>query len=67
MKKNVHLYDRIARVVAGMALLVFFALSSHELRILALLGIIPLVTGFVGFCPVYSLLGIDGCNCKKTT
>lgn len=67
MKKNIHIIDRIARVVLGFVLLVFFALSNHDLRILALLGIIPLVTGFVGFCPVYGLLGIDGCHCKKAS
>ena len=66
MKKNVHIFDRIVRIVLGFGALAFFAISTHDLRVLALLGIIPLITGFVGFCPVYSLLGVNGCACKKT-
>ncbi len=67
MEKNVHIYDRIARIVLGLGLLVFFVLSNHDLRVLALLGFIPLITGFVGFCFVYSLLGINGCASKKSS
>ena len=66
MKKNVHPIDRVARILLGIALLVFFAVGSGELRILGLLGIVPLLTGSVGFCPIYSLLGIEGCGCKKS-
>ena len=66
MKQNVHVIDRIARLVLGVALLAFFILSNSEYKVFGLVGFIPLVTGMVGFCPLYSLLGVDGCACKKT-
>lgn len=65
MKQNVHYIDRIVRLVLGAALLGFFVLSDSDYKIFGLLGIIPLMTGLVGFCPVYSLLGIDGCKCRN--
>jgi hypothetical protein len=65
MKQNVHSIDRIARIILGAALLAFYVLGSSDYKIFALLGIIPLLTGLVGFCPIYTLLGINGCGCKK--
>lgn len=66
MKQNIHYVDRIVRFIIGAALLAFFAMSDSEYRIFALLGIIPLLTGLVGFCPLYTLLGINGCRYKKS-
>ena len=49
--------DRVARVVLGVALLglVFFGPKTW----IGWFGLVPLVTGFVGFCPLYRLLGIS--------
>lgn len=65
MKKNLHHYDRVVRILLGIGLMGFSLISSHDLRVLGLLGIIPLLTGLVGFCPLYTLLGIKGCKCEK--
>lgn len=65
MKQNVHAIDRIVRIVLGAVLLGFFVLGSSDYKTFALIGIIPLLTGLVGFCPLYSVLGINGCGCKK--
>ena len=65
MKQNVHIIDRIVRLMLGAILLGFFFAGSSDYRIFGLVGFIPLVTGMVGFCPLYSLLGIDGCKCKS--
>lgn len=65
MKQNVHMIDRIARLLLGAALLAFLILGNSEYKVFGLLGFIPFITGLVGFCPLYSLLGINGCGCKK--
>ncbi|MDP5336836.1 MAG: DUF2892 domain-containing protein [Paracoccaceae bacterium] len=66
MTKNVGGIDRIARIVLGLALLIGFAFNSGGAYSWAyLLGIIPLATGLIGWCPPYSLLGINTCSVKK--
>ena len=63
MKKNVHSVERGVRVVVGMALtsLAFVGPANNWF----LLGLIPLATGLVGWCPPYALLGITTCNLGK--
>ncbi|MDJ0698478.1 MAG: DUF2892 domain-containing protein [Woeseiaceae bacterium] len=55
--------DRTLRVIAGAALisLVFIGPQSAW----GWVGLVPLVTGLVGNCPVYSLLGINTCGLKQ--
>ena len=65
MKKNVHHIDRIIRIALGIALLVFFGIDDSSYRVFGLLGVIPLMTGLIGFCPLYTLLGINGRACKR--
>jgi hypothetical protein len=48
--------DRVIRVVAGIALLSLAVVGPQSL--LGLVGVVPLATGIVGFCPLYRLLGI---------
>jgi len=48
--------DRIIRVVIGLAVLSLTVLGPHSLW--GLVGLVPLLTGFVGFCPLYRLLRI---------
>jgi hypothetical protein len=56
--RNEGTVDRTLRVVLGVALLAY-ALVAHAW--LGWLGVIPLVTGLVGFCPLYRLVGIKTC------
>ena len=66
MTKNVGGIDRIARIVLGLAHLIGFAYNTGGSYSWAyLLGIIPLATGLIGWCPPYSLLGINTCSVKK--
>ena len=61
-EKNVGTIDRVIRIIVGIALLAAFALNmvTAPLSYLVLLiGIIALVTGVVGTCPAYSVLGIN--------
>jgi hypothetical protein len=65
-KTNVGTTDRVLRVLVGLALLLGFVLNSGaDWRWLYLIGVVPLATGLVGSCPVYSLLGISTCQMKR--
>ena len=66
-KKNEGTVDRALRIVAGLALLAaFFAMPEASYRWAFLIGIVPLATGLMGSCPLYSILGISTCPIKKT-
>lgn len=67
MEINVGTVDRTVRIVVGLAL-IGAALGFYGpayASIWGWIGVIPLVTGFLGTCPVYSLLGVD--TCRKAT
>lgn len=67
MQANVGTVDRIARVVLGIGLLALVFVGPQTLW--GLVGIVPLATALVGFCPAYRLLGIctkvDGRETRK--
>ena len=62
--KNVGCIDRLLRIVIGVALVLASAL--HYIGPWGYLGLIPLVVGFIGNCPIYTLLKINTCGqCGK--
>ena len=63
MKKNIGGVDRAIRIIAGIGIvsLVFVGPQSPW----AYLGIIPLATGLVGWCPPYALFGFSTCKESK--
>ena len=62
MKLNVGGIDRVLRIAAGLGLVAWAAVGGP---VWAWIGIVPLATGAVGFCPVYPLLGLNTCPMKK--
>ena len=62
MTKNVGTVDRTLRIALGVALLIAAALLDAPERWFGLIGIVPLMTGLFGTCPLYSLFGIDSCS-----
>jgi hypothetical protein len=58
--RNEHQIDRALRVVLGVAVLSLFFIGPRTPW--ALLGLIPLITGLVGSCPLYTLLGLSTCS-----
>ncbi|MFO0677019.1 MAG: DUF2892 domain-containing protein [Polyangiaceae bacterium] len=56
MKVNEGRWDRVVRVSLGLVLLAMVFVGP-ETR-LGWIGIVPLVTGLVGFCPLYRMLGL---------
>ena len=66
MSVNEGTIDRVIRVVVGVALVVWVLSGPQEgWRLLAWLGLIPLATGLIGFCPAYRLLGTSTCPASK--
>ena len=66
-KQNVGGIDRAVRIVIGLALLAgFFLNADGSMRWLYLLGIVPLATGLMGSCGLYSMVGFNTCAAKKT-
>lgn len=62
MKANVGGLDRILRVVAGLAILSQFFVGLQTPW--ALIGLVPLGTALIGYCPAYTLLGLNSCPIK---
>ena len=63
---NVGSIERALRIVAGLVLLsLFFLYPEASWRYVTLIGLVPLLTGLAGTCPLYSILGISTCPVKK--
>jgi hypothetical protein len=52
--------DRAIRVVIGVALLSLTMVGPHTPW--GFLGLVPLATGVLGFCPLYRLVGVNTCG-----
>ena len=64
MKINEGPVDRIVRIIVGFGILSLAFVGPKTPW--AYLGIVPLVTGIVGWCPPYALFGISTCrSCKQ--
>lgn len=70
MQKNVGSIDRAIRAVAGVALLALYFLGGVQgtLGVVALVfGIVLLGTAALGWCPPYTLLGINTCGVSRNS
>lgn len=69
MKINEGGLDRIVRVIVGAVLVagVFFGeqFGADLLNPWGWIGVVPLATGLIGWCPAYTLLGIKTCAVKS--
>lgn len=63
MKLNVGGIDRVLRIGAGLGLVAWAALGGP---VWAWIGVVPLATGAIGWCPVYPALGLNTCPMKKS-
>ena len=61
MTRNVGQFERLVRIIAGVVLLVMALRGLYTPW--TWLGVVPLLTGLLGWCPPYALLGIN--TCKK--
>ena len=63
MKANVGGIDRILRIVAGLVLIGLAATGT--VGAWGWIGVVPLATGAIGWCPPYAILGFNTCAMKK--
>ena len=63
MTKNVGGIDRIIRISAGVALIA--AAATGAIGVWGYIGLVPLATGLMGWCPPYAMFGFNTCSMKK--
>ncbi|GAB5510605.1 MAG: DUF2892 domain-containing protein [Hyphomicrobiales bacterium] len=65
--KNVGTFDRLIRIVIGVALLAFAVMGPADIswKWIGYIGIIPLLTAFLSTCPLYSILGLSSCPMRS--
>lgn len=63
MKANIGGWDRVLRIVVGLALIALVATGAVGWW--GWLGVVPLLTGIVRFCPLYPLLGLNTCPLQR--
>lgn len=62
LKVNEHPVERVARVVLGVALVAMAATGT--IGVWGYIGVVPILTGALGSCPLYTLFGISTCPVK---
>ena len=60
MPRNEGTIDRALRIIVGIVLL-YLAITGQYTP-WTWIGVVPLLTGLVGFCPLYRLLGMNTCK-----
>ncbi|MDM7951106.1 DUF2892 domain-containing protein [Hydrogenophaga sp.] len=63
MTKNVGGIDRIIRITVGLGLIA--AAAAGAIGVWGYVGLVPLATGLMGWCPPYAMLGFNTCSMKK--
>jgi hypothetical protein len=63
MSINEGTIDRVARIVIGVVLLSLVFVGPRTLW--GLVGIVPLLTGLFGFCPLYRVVGLSTCPLSR--
>jgi hypothetical protein len=62
MTRNEGTFDRAARIILGIVLIVMALRGMYTPW--TWIGVVPLLTGLVGMCPLYSIIGINTCKVK---
>jgi len=67
MKKNVGGIDRLIRAIVGIVLLALVVALKDESGywLWGLLGLVPLGTAAIGWCPPYAIFGISSCKTEQ--
>lgn len=63
MKSNVGGIDRVLRIVVGLVLIALAA--TDTVGVWGYLGVVPLLTGLMGWCGIYTVLGLNSCPIRK--
>lgn len=65
MKANVGGIDRALRVLVGLGVLSLLVVLEGNARWFGLIGLLPLLTAALGYCPLYTILGISSCPLER--
>ena len=65
MNANVGGIDRAVRILAGLGILCLVVLLDGAVRWWGLVGLVPLFTGLMRWCPAYTLFGLNTCPFEK--
>ena len=60
---NVGTLDKVLRIIAGLILIALVFVGPQTPW--GWIGLIPLVTGLIGFCPLYKIIGVNTCKIAK--
>lgn len=63
--KNVGRIDKVIRIIVGLSLLSLLYFMNGNLKYLGLIGLVPILTATVSYCPLYSIFGIKTCKTIK--
>ncbi len=64
MKANVGGFDKVLRIVIGIVLIAFSAMGI--IGAWGMIGLLPLLTGVLNFCPAYAMFGMNTCPAEST-
>ncbi len=59
MEKNVGNLDKYIRIAVGLALLSFIFIWDSSAKWFGLIGLVPILTAYINFCPLYTVLKIN--------
>lgn len=63
MNRNVGSWDRGLRIVVGLVLIALTLMGT--IGVWGWIGVIPLATGLIGRCPMYSMFGLNTCPMQR--
>ena len=63
MQSNVGGIDRVLRIVIGAILVALTVIGT--IGAWGWIGLVPLATGVLGFCPLYRLIGLSSCPLQR--
>jgi hypothetical protein len=61
--RNENGFDRLVRIIVGLMVISLVFVGPKTL--LGWIGLVPLVTGLMGFCPAYTLFGVSTCRKRR--
>lgn len=67
MVKNVGQTDKVLRIVVGLVLLSLVYFLEKPTGYFGLIGVVPLLTAFMSYCPLYQVLGMSTCPVGKSS
>ncbi|MGE5474703.1 MAG: DUF2892 domain-containing protein [Ignavibacteriales bacterium] len=62
---NIGIFERFVRVIGGMLIFSLYFILKRPISYLALIGLLPVITGSIGACPMYAFLGINSNRARE--